>query len=246
VAGAITRRVVGLVRRVGACRSCTFNLPKPAPLLSVSLDMCEDLSGAIVTPPDTPVHDVSDDAHLDAPLPAPQFSVKTPARELNALSLATPPDTPRAPLHVRARALLRSTTDSFEVVGRQAERKFVSDFLDPFFSGASDFDNSPTSLYISGSPGTGKTALVTSTLATMKTNDVRTVYINCMGLKDVDILWYCVLAAFGELSVNSKAKTFLRQLERKLAEEDFKWFVGFHCVDVLLANLTSLQRIGTR
>ena len=216
-------------------------------VLLVSLDTREELLGGITTPPDTPVRDdMLDEMHPAMSLPAPQFPVKTPARELNALPLATPPDTPRVPLHVRARALLRSTTDSFDVVGRQTERIFVSDFLRPFVSGGPDFDNAPTSLYISGSPGTGKTALVTSTLATMKTSDVLTAYINCMGLKDVDVLWSRVLAALGEPSVSTKAKTSLRQFEHKLAEEDFKWFASFHCASGLLANLSSLQHIGAR
>lgn len=191
--------------------------------------MHEEPRGTIATPPDTPVRrDMPSDTTPDAPLPAPQFSMMTPARDLNALSLVTPPNTPQAPLHIQARALLRSTTDSFEVVGRQAERKFVSDFLEPFFRGDSDLDDSPTSLYISGSPGTGKTALVTSTLATLKTSDVRTIYINCMGLKDIDVLWSRVLSALDKSSLSGKMRTSrLRQFERKLTEKGFKWSVHF-------------------
>jgi cell division control protein 6 len=187
--------------------------------------MHEESHGTIVTPPDTPVRrDTSSDTALDAPLPAPEFSMMTPARDPNAPSLVTPPNTPQAPLHIQARALLRSTTDSFEVVGRQAERKFVSNFLKPFFRGDPDLDGSPTSLYISGSPGTGKTALVTSTLATLKTNVVRTVYINCMGLTDLDVLWSRVLSALDKSSLSGKTRpSRLRQFERKLAEKGFKW-----------------------
>lgn len=190
--------------------------------------MREESTGAIVTPPGTPVHG---DAY--APLP----SLRTSARESGALCLPTPPNTPQAPLHIRARALLRSTTDSFDVIGRQAERKFVSDFLEPFFGGSPGFDNSPTSLYISGSPGTGKTALVTSTLARMKTDDVRTAYINCMGLKDVDVLWSRVIATLGEPSISRKTKASnFRQFERKLAEETFKWFVRLNRIEVSLID----------
>lgn len=199
-------------------------------------DTHEELSGANLTPPDTPVGEgASDEMNPDAPLPGPLFSVKTPARELDASALVTPPDSPQAPLHVRARALLRSTTDSFDVVGRHAERKFVSDFLEPFFTGDINCDNAPTSLYVSGSPGTGKTALVTSTVATMKAHGVCTAYINCMGLKDVGVLWSRILAALRAPSVSDKMKTSLRQLERKLTEEDFKWLVDLNCVIVLLA-----------
>ena len=124
----------------------------------------------------------------------------------------------------------------------------MSDFLEPFFSGASDSD-SPTSLYISGSPGTGKTALVTSTLAKMKTNDVRTAHINCMGLKDVDNLRSRVLVALGEPGISGKTKTsHFRQFERKLTGEGFKWFVDFDRVQVLFVDVFFFcsQHIGAR
>lgn len=186
------------------------------------------------TPPETPVRaDTSDEIILDDPLPAPQFSsTKTPARKLGALSLATPPSTPHAPLHVRARALLRSTTDSFTVVGRSTERQFVSDFLQPFFDdNYSAQQYTATSLYISGSPGTGKTALVMSVLSTAKRDDVRTAYINCMGLKDVNVLWGRILPALGEPGTSNKAKSSasaLHHFEKKL-DDDFKWYVAWPC-----------------
>lgn len=45
-----------------------------------------------------------------------------------------------------------------------------------------------TTLYISGPPGTGKTALVNSILRDF-TSDSRVISINCMALNTVDELW---------------------------------------------------------
>lgn len=169
------------------------------------------------------------------PLPAPQFTaaLKTPARELGALSLATPPATPPLALQARARALLRSTTDSFSVIGRETEAKVVRDFLAPFLSDeTTDADSTvPTSLYISGSPGTGKTALVTSVINATRADELRTAYINCMGLKDINVLWGRVLSSLGEAGTSNRSRasaSSLHRFERKLAESDFKWYVNNH------------------
>lgn len=195
---------------------------------------------ATSTPPATPVHDdTSEDIVLDDPLPAPQFSpAKTPSRKLSKLSFATPPNTPRASLQSRARALLRSTTDSFNVIGRASERKFVSDFLQSFIDHKpSPSKSANTSLYISGSPGTGKTALVLSVLSTTQDDAVRTAYINCMGLKEINVLWGRVLPALGEPSTSNKGKaaaSALHRFEQKLGEEDFKWCVSWTRVSVAM------------
>lgn len=183
------------------------------------------------TPPATPSrNDTSVDIVVDEPLPAPRFSpTKTPTRKVRAISLATPPSTPHTPLHVRARALLRSTTDSFNVIGRETERKIVSSFLQPFIDGEPNCSQLiHTSLYISGSPGTGKTALVMSVLSTNKRDDVRTAYVNCMGLKDINVLWGRILPALGEPGASNKGKaaaSALHRFERKLGEDAFKWCV---------------------
>lgn len=47
-----------------------------------------------------------------------------------------------------------------------------------------------TTLYISGSPGTGKTALVNSVLRDLESEPgLKVVSVNCMALNNVDALW---------------------------------------------------------
>lgn len=59
------------------------------------------------------------------------------------------------------------------------ERQVIKNFL-------SRDDKDTTTLYISGSPGTGKTALVNSILCEFQSDVVS---INCMALNSVDELW---------------------------------------------------------
>ncbi|TFK20937.1 Cdc6B protein [Coprinopsis marcescibilis] len=119
----------------------------------------------------------------------------TPTREVAELTIATPPPTPPTvlpPLHSRAKALLRATCNNEDTImaGRDTERATIQKFLSLFVDSASMQEDAPTSLFISGSPGTGKTALVNSIIQTV-TGDTSVVKIsiNCMTLKTVDALW---------------------------------------------------------
>lgn len=204
------------------------------------------------TPPPTPSRcDTSNDVVQEGPLAAPRFSpTKTAARQLHLLSLSISPGYPDTPIHVRARALLRSTTDSFNVIGRASERKFVASFLQPFIDGPSPDRSSceQTSLYISGSPGTGKTALVMSVLATTQYDGVRTAYINCMGLKDINVMWGRVLPALGEASSSAKGKNIpssLHRFEKKLQEVDFRWYADATFFIVRVHRLTDFARVSS-
>jgi cell division control protein 6 len=96
------------------------------------------------------------------------------------------------PIYSRARALLRSTSNGVSSLsGRATERALISEFIasfagetkNPAFTGY-------TSLYISGSPGTGKTAFVNSIISeSVITPTYKIITINCMALNDVDFLW---------------------------------------------------------
>ncbi|GLB45080.1 putative AAA domain containing protein [Lyophyllum shimeji] len=120
-------------------------------------------------------------------------SPTTPAAEVSHLAISTPPPTPPAsllPLHARARALLRSTCDAnTQIAGRQSERATIEAFLTSFLGNSAESDDAQsTSLYISGSPGTGKTALVNAVIREL-TTDAKIVFINCMALNSVESLW---------------------------------------------------------
>jgi cell division control protein 6 len=55
---------------------------------------------------------------------------------------------------------------------------------------STDASTMETTLYISGSPGTGKTALVNSVLRDLESGpDLKVVSVNCMALNNVDALW---------------------------------------------------------
>jgi len=97
-------------------------------------------------------------------------------------------------LHTRARTLLRATCNSAndEIAGRDTERAIIRNFIDSFVDdSAMDADDATTNLYISGSPGCGKTALVNSVLSKLspEATDIKIIFINCMALNDLDGLW---------------------------------------------------------
>lgn len=128
---------------------------------------------------------------------------------MSDLAIATPPPTPPTsllPVHARARGLLRPTCNSTEsqIAGRDAERTAILEFLTSFVTPSDSEDEDKTSLYISGSPGTGKTALVSSVLRTLGSGSVNVVFINCMALTSVDALWERLLE---ELEGAKKRKT---------------------------------------
>lgn len=71
---------------------------------------------------------------------------------------------------------------------------------------AMDADDVFTTLYISGSPGCGKTALVNSVLGQLnpEANGVKIIFINCMALNNLDALWDRM---FEELDAARKQKS---------------------------------------
>ena len=75
--------------------------------------------------------------------------------------------------------------------GRATERALISEFIMSFVDEAKN--PAPvqcTSLYISGSPGTGKTAVVNSVVSeTVIPPTFAVITINCMALNDVEFLW---------------------------------------------------------
>ncbi|KAJ7217743.1 P-loop containing nucleoside triphosphate hydrolase protein, partial [Mycena pura] len=154
----------------------------------------------------------------------------TPTAEIAQLTLTTPPPTPPnslLPIHSRARALLRATCNSLatEMAGRDAERAAISSFFLSLIGEADTVEH--TSLYISGSPGTGKTALVNSILRTLPVGQVKVIMINCMALNSIDALWERLIE---ELGANVEKKN------RKTASRTKK-LQGRETVDALLAAL---------
>ncbi len=120
--------------------------------------------------------------------------ISFPSTPVSRSAITTPPPTPPTPLpfHVRARALLRATCDdAVDMPARDDERAIIRDFITGFVVASprdSDDVDHPSCLYISGAPGTGKTALVNSILRSLD-NDIEVITINCMALSNLDALW---------------------------------------------------------
>ncbi|KAL0062906.1 AAA ATPase [Marasmius tenuissimus] len=127
------------------------------------------------------------------------LSPTTPATAISQITLATPPPTPSLllPIHARVRALLRPTcNDIHQLPGRESERAVITEFMNSFLGVCDDTvteaDSANTStLFVSGTPGTGKTALITDIVQSLdqKTDTLRVLVVNCMALNGMDALW---------------------------------------------------------
>lgn len=177
-------------------------------------------------------------------------SPTTPITEVSHLAIATPPPTPPTSLqslHARVRALLRSTcnNNSAEIAGRDEERATIRNFLSSFLdnSAIETDDELYTSLYISGTPGTGKTALVNAIIRSIA-SDAKVISINCMALNSVEALWDRLVE---ELEDGKKVKTAGRVKKAKgrdavetiLSKHHMKWFVTFLLYDSSQPNFSS-------
>lgn len=161
----------------------------------------------------------------------------TPATSLSQLSLATPPPSPPTillPLHARARALLRPTcNDGPQMAGREKERSKIEVFLRDFIAGTTSHEEH-TALYISGSPGTGKTALVNMVLNALENDivaqNVLVLAVNCMALGGVDAVWQqlATMVASGPKSKGRGNKTKedpQQAVAQAFASSERKWYV---------------------
>lgn len=164
---------------------------------------------ALPSPPRTPTR-----RPTRAPTPSPATSAATvsDAPSTPSTAVTTPSTTPTKPaptLHAQARALLRDGAEA-PLVGRAKERAAVHTFL------AHSLEEAPQSsgcLYLSGMPGTGKTALVRAVLAE-RAASAQTTLINCVGLSHPHQVATEILVALGERRTDDAA----RDLERLEAE----------------------------
>lgn len=213
------------------------------------------------TPPPTPVHKKSrltrtattpslrlsklsikpSNDEADAPPESPAMEVDSPGD----LTSSCPSPTKEKSVYCRAKMLLRcngasalaSSETSVAIAARDTERAFIERFvLGGGFLGPKSADGDEeaiSTLYISGQPGTGKTALVTDVLRKLaerdSTSSLTSIYVNCTGLSDVkavwDRVWEEVVQSSGG-SVGSKLKpgeakkNFENALKR---DQGFRW-----------------------
>ncbi|KAJ3972826.1 P-loop containing nucleoside triphosphate hydrolase protein [Lentinula raphanica] len=150
-----------------------------------------------------------------------------------SLSLTTPPATPLTllPIHARVRALLRATTDSnVSMPARDNEREFISKLLRGFLN--SSGDDASHNLYVSGSPGCGKTALMNSILNTLELDKTRVIKVNCMVLTNLDELWDRLICEFDGV-VQKKRKSGTTSANGREAVESLLSGMSTRCILVL-------------
>lgn len=157
----------------------------------------------------------------------------TPTREVSQPSLATPPITPKIllPLHARAKALLRATCNdaTATVTCRDVERDSITQFLQSFVND----EPSKRCMYISGSPGTGKTALLNHVLRSFDSRVCNVFFLNCMVLKNVDTLWEKLVEDLTATNVMPSKKTNIKKLKGRAAAEAAFASLTTKCILVL-------------
>ncbi|XP_043910953.1 cell division control protein 6 homolog [Protopterus annectens] len=103
------------------------------------------------------------------------------------------------------------------LLSRENETEIINHFLKDHVSG-----KKPGSLYISGAPGTGKTACLTTILNNFKStvSNTRTICINCMSMRNSQSIFLRIAEELmGKQEVKSLGKELIRKLEKHLTSE---------------------------
>ncbi|OBT50929.1 hypothetical protein VE04_08598, partial [Pseudogymnoascus sp. 24MN13] len=121
----------------------------------------------------------------------------TPRHRVTVTGTAGTPRTPRTPstpsgssstIYNVARQLFTRSSDPGRLIGREEERLELSSFINTSIS-----TTTGGCTYVSGPPGTGKSAMVNEVIAETPANEVvKKAYVNCMSMKSSKDL-YCVL-----------------------------------------------------
>ncbi|KFY77342.1 hypothetical protein V499_03241 [Pseudogymnoascus sp. VKM F-103] len=121
----------------------------------------------------------------------------TPRHRVTVTGTAGTPRTPRTPstpsgssstIYNVARQLFTRSSDPGRLIGREEERLELSSFINTSIS-----TTTGGCTYVSGPPGTGKSAMVNEVVAETPANEVvKKAYVNCMSMKSSKDL-YCVL-----------------------------------------------------
>ncbi|KAM0260501.1 hypothetical protein ACHAQJ_002734 [Trichoderma viride] len=159
--------------------------------------------------------------------------------------------TPQSPLtpttiqtvYHQARQLFARGAEPGQLVGREAEREQLTAFLDRVST------SSPGGcIYISGPPGTGKSAMITNMTKMYSERDgVRSAYVNCMSIKSSKDLYHTLLAALGEDGSDlseAEAISSLQKMFFSKAKSSATYLVTLDEIDhILTLDLESLYRL---
>lgn len=159
--------------------------------------------------------------------------------------------TPQSPLtpsaiqtvYHSARQLFARGAEPGQLIGREAEREQLAKFL-----GRCSSESPSGCLYVSGPPGTGKSAMITEMVqGYSQTEGVRSTYVNCMSIKSSKDLYNTLLTALdqdGENLSEADALSALQQLFCLKTQSTTTYLVTLDEIDhILTLGLESLYRV---
>ncbi|KHN99911.1 cell division control protein Cdc6 [Metarhizium album ARSEF 1941] len=157
------------------------------------------------------------------------------------------PNSPLSPSTIQtvyhsARQLFARGAEPGLLIGRESERRELAKFLDRCSS------STPSGcLYVSGAPGTGKSAMITEMTRGFSNQDsVKSVYINCMSIKSSKDLYTTLLAELGEDGNTSETEAIsaLQLLLCPKTKSSSVYLVVLDEIDhILTMGLDSLYRV---
>ncbi|KAF9112875.1 AAA ATPase [Mortierella sp. AM989] len=154
-------------------------------------------------------------------------SLATPGKVVSSIATNTKPMA--APVSTTlgfyqdAKSLFRRTTEPHRLVGRAVEREIIRSFCQNHV-----LVPKAGSLYISGQPGTGKTALLKEIMRDMEPDmenvkhEIKTVTINCMSIKDPKLVYQKLLEEFGYAAESKDKEAVIKTVESLVLESKKK------------------------
>jgi cell division control protein 6 len=112
--------------------------------------------------------------------------------------------------------------------GREAERTELEDFISTRVK-----SNQSGCIYVSGPPGTGKSAFVSDVCRTVATDDLQTGYINCMSVKNAIDLYRTLLEEFVDITEITEGEE-MEELHKLFMQRKTPYVVTLDEVDHLL------------
>ncbi|KAF9988415.1 AAA ATPase [Modicella reniformis] len=143
-----------------------------------------------------------------------------------------------------AKSLFRRTTEPHRLVGRATEREVIQRFCEDHI-----LTPKAGSLYISGQPGTGKSALLKEILRDMAPkmdeaeHEIKTVVVNCMTIKDPRFVYQKLLESLGYTSESKEKDSPLKALESVVLEPRKKTVIYVVVLDEIDQLLTKDQDV---
>ncbi|KAF9291518.1 AAA ATPase [Linnemannia elongata] len=168
----------------------------------------------------------------------------SPSLSTGSAPTSTAPKSTTLGYYQDAKALFRRTTEPHRLVGRVAERETIRTFCQNHILTAK-----ASSLYISGQPGTGKTALLKEVMRDMEAemqaadHEIKTIMINCMTIKDPRLVYAKMLEEMGYVAESKDKETVIKTLETLVLDNKKKAVMFVAILDEIDQLLTKDQEV---